>query len=466
MKIGLVGPSYKARSLPFDAQRTVNLFPVIDKLGSEVSALYGTPGLNLFCVAGAGPVRGCLSAANQRAFVVSGSGLYEIYSNGIAAYLGAIGTSSGAVSMAENGLQLAICDGVRLYIFTYATGVLNQVTDADLPSPKIVSFLDGYFIVVKNDSGQFYISDLYNGNSWSALEFASAESSPDNLSIAAPFVGQLALFGFNTTEIWRNTGDPTFPFTRISGAMPIGTLAPFTVCQADQSVFWVGNNSQGGGVVYRAQGFTPQRISTEAIELILQKETSPQSLRAWSYQQEGHVFYVITGGNLKTSLVYDLSTDLWHERAFLSTSGEYEQHLACCCMFAFGKQLVGDRISGNIYNLSLDTYTDNGSAILRKRVYTHLLDEQKYLRFKNLQINFETGVGLQNGQGADPQVSFRVSSDGARTWGDIYTTSIGKVGKYKQQVKFRRLGIMQQGTFEISVSDPVKMAIIGSYLNT
>lgn len=465
MKIQLVGSSYQQRSLPFDAQRCVNLFAIADQQGADVAALYGTPGLELFSTAGIGAVRGCYAAANGRAFAVSGSTLYEISSNGTATDRGTLLGSSGIVTIADNGFQLGICDGDAVYMFTYATNAFAQVSDADLPSAKTISFVDGYFIVVKNNSGQFYISDLYDGTSWDALDFASAESSPDDLQIATNFAGQLGLFGSTTTEIWRNTGDSTFPFSRISGSIPIGTTSPFTVISIDTSVYWVGSNTQGFGIVYQAQGFTPKRISTDAIELILQRETQPELLRAWTYQQEGHAFYVITGGNLDTSLVYDLSTGLWHERAYLN-NGDYEQHLGSCCMFAFDKQLVGSRLDGKIYEMDMDIYSDDGDPILRKRVYTHLIDELRPIRYNSLEIGFETGVGLQSGQGSDPQVSLRLSKDGARTWSDYYTTSLGAAGNYTQQVKFRRLGIAQQMTFEISISEPVKVAITGSYINT
>jgi hypothetical protein len=134
-------------------------------------------------------------------------------------------------------------------------------------------------------------------------------------------------------------------------------------------------------------------------------------------------------------------------------------------MFAFGKQLVGSRVDGKIYNMSLDVYSDNGEAIKRVRVYTHLIDELKPIRYNSLKIGFENGVGLQSGQGSNPLASLRLSKDGARTWSDYYTTSIGAVGNYRQHVEFRRLGIAEQMTFEISISEPVKVAITGSYLN-
>jgi len=466
MKIGLIGSSYQQRSLPFDAQRIINLYAISDPQGADVASLFGTPGLSLFTTCGIGAVRGVIAAANGRAFAVSGSQFYEISSAGVATLRGTLLTSNGIVTVAENGFQVAVCDGTYLYIFTYATNVFAQVTDPDLPSPANVSFCNGYFVVTKNNSGQFYISGLYDGTTWAALDFASAESSPDNLSIAVPFLGQLALFGDSTLEIWRNTGDSTFPFSRISGATPVGTVSPYTVISLDTSVYWVGHTNEGAGIVYQAQGFSPKRISTETIEKILQAEPNPASLRSWGYQQDGHVFLVITGGSLGTSLVYDLTTQLWHERAYLNSLGADEQHLGNCCMHVFNKQLVGSRVDGKIYERALDVYSDNGNPISRRRVYTHLIDELKYVRYNSLQIGFEAGVGLQSGQGSDPTMSLRISQDGARTWSNYYTGSIGAVGNYQKQVKFRRLGIQQQCTFELSITDPVKVAITGSYLNT
>lgn len=464
MKVGLVGSTNEMRSLPFDAQRTINLIPTIDESGAEVASLTGAPGLSLFSTIGTSAMRGIIGAANDRVFAVSGAALYEIASDGTATSRGSLSSSSGMVSMADNGLQLAICDGDKVYILTYATNAFTQVTDADLPSAAYISFVDGYFIVTKNNSGQFYISALYNGLSWGALDFATAESSPDNLSAAVPFVGNLGLFGHDTIEIWRNTGDSTFPFSRISGATPVGTLAPKTIVSIDTSVYWVGHAKEGGGIVYQAQGFNPKRISTEAIEKILQSVTSTD-LVAWAYQQEGHSYLIITGSTLETSLVYDIATGLWHERAYLNSDGTLGQHLGNCCTYGFGYHLVGSRVDGKIYKLSLDVYSDNGNPIPRKRIFTHIVDELKPVRYNTLTVGFETGVGLQSGQGSDPTMSLRISRDGAKTWSNYYTATLGAVGKYKTLVDFRRLGIQTRCTFEISVTDPVKIAITGAYLN-
>ena len=465
MRVGLVGPSQRQRSLPLNSERTVNLFPVFDQQGQEVAALYGTPGLSLFATAGDGPNRNSFRAANGRAFTVSGAGLYEVNEDGTTTLRGTLDQSQGNVSIDENGLQLGICDGTSVYIFTYATNAFLKVTDADLPTSGTLTFIDGYFVVNQANTGKFFISALYDGLTWTALDFATAESSPDNLIRVLNAVGQLWLLGEFTTEIWTNTGDSAFPFQRIAGAkMEVGILAPHTAVAIDNSMFWVGRDRIGSGIVYRAKGFTPQRISTESVELAIQAATSPSTIKGFTYEEDGHVFYMITGGGMETSWVYDISTQLWHERAYLNAFGVFEQHLASSYMFAFDKRLVGDRLTGNIYQMSLDYYSDNGSALVRERIFTHLGEESIRQKYNSLQILMESGVGLQSGQGSDPQILLKVSKDGGRTWSDWFSKSFGAVGKYAQNVVFRRLGIAQQMTFRVRVSDPVKVILIGAYL--
>jgi len=467
MKIGLVGSSYQERSLPFDCQRTVNLFPVTDETrqGKEISALYGTPGLLLFATCGAGNVRHAFAAANDRAFVVSGAVLYEVDSLGTATNRGTLNTSSGNVTMDENGTQLAICDGTDVYIFTYATNVLAEVSDADLPSAGTICFLDSYFIVTKNSSGSFYISTLTDGTSWGALDFATAESSPDNLVRVFNAMGQLWLLGEKTSEIWSNVGGSGFPFERINGAkIEVGCAAAHSVVGMDNSVFWVGQDVRGRGIIYRANGFQPQRISTHAIEYKLQQVSDLSQLKAFTYQQDGHVFYVLTGTGLDTTLVWDNATDQWHERAFLNTSGEYESHLANCHMFVFGKHLVGDRASGKVYEMDLDIYDDNGSAIKRQRIFTHVGEEGKRFVINSLRVDFERGVGLSTGQGSAPVALLRVSKDGGRSWSNEYSANIGALGVMKPSCKWNRLGYFELFTAELTITDPVKIAICGAYL--
>ena len=467
MKIDVVGESYTQSSLPFDAQRSVNLYPVLDPKGKQVSALYGTPGCKLFSTVGIGPHREAFAAANGRVFTVSGSKFFEIISDGTSIERGTLLGSQGNITIDENGLQLAVCDGQRLYIFTYATNTFVLQTGKPFASALTVTAIGGYFVVNEVNSGRFYASKLFDGTTWDPLFFATAESSSDNLLRVQNISGQLWLYGDKTTEVWGLNGSAFFPFSQVGGAdMAVGIVGSYAVSEIDNSAIWVGKNRDGFGIVYRADGFSPVRISNETIELRLQKAPDPSSLKTWTYQEQGHNFIVITGGGMETAICYDVSTQSFHERAYLNNDGNYELPLAQDCVFAFNKQLTFDRNNGNVYEQSLDFYSDNGEEIPRDRIMTHLSEENQRIQFRSLVIDFETGVGNVVDPARNPQATLFFSDDGGRTWSGGRSVSMGAVGKYQTRCVWQRLGQARTRTFRIRVTDPVKVVIIGGYLNT
>lgn len=466
MRIDLVGDGYKGWSLPFNAERTINLFPIYDNNGKDITALYGTAGLSLFATLGSGAIReGFKSNKNGRVFFVSGNIVYELESNGTGTNRGTLDQSSGNLTITENETQLAICDGVSIYIFTYSSNAFEKVIDPDLPSVGTVTSLDSYFIANQTGTGKFYISAVGDGTSWNALDFASAEASPDKIERVFGALGQLWCFGSSVSEIFANTGASDFPLEKVSGGdFEVGILAPYTVKAVGNTIFWLGQDKYGRGTIYETTSVTPKPISTPAINMLLERATSPEDIVAWVYQEKGYTFYVLTGGGLETSIVYNITNGLFHERAYSNIDGAYEQHRGRCCVFAFGKQLVGDRENGNIYEMSMDIYSDNGEDIVRERIYKHLFNEAEKIRFASLDIGVETGVGLQNGQGSNPKIALSISMDGGRTYGTVYTEDIGKAGNYFDTISFRRLGVSESMTFKMKISDQIKVAIFGSYL--
>ncbi len=467
MKIDIVGQSYTQSSLPFDAQRTINLYPVLDPKGKQPSALYGTPGCVLFSTLGVGPCRGGFSAANGRVFGVSGANFYELLSDGTSILRGTLLGSQGNITMAENGIQLAVCDGQRLYIYNYATNVLTLLTGRPFASALTVTSLGGYFIVNEINSGRFYASNLYDGLTWDALFFATAESSPDSLLRVQNVSGQLWLFGERSTEIWALNGSAFFPFSPVGGAdMAVGIVGSFAVSEIDNSAIWVGKNRDGFGIIYRADGFSPIRISNETIEFRIQSAPNPSSLKCMSYQEQGHNFLIITGGGMETAICYDVNTQSFHERSFFNEFGEHELPLMTDCIFAFNKIITFDRSNGNVYIQSLSYYSDNGEEIARERITTHIAEENQRINYTNLTVDFETGVGNIVNPAQNPQAVLFTSNDGARTWSIGRAVSMGAIGKYLTRCVWYRLGQARTRTFKIRVTDPVKVVIIGGYLNT
>lgn len=80
----------------------------------------------------------------------------------------------------------------------------------------------------------------------------------------------------------------------------------------------------------------------------------------------------------------------------------------------------------------------------------------------------EVGVGLDGAstvQGHNPQAMIQWSDDGGHSWSNEHWVSFGKIGKRLQRVIKRRLGYGRDRVFRLTITDPVKVAIIGAQLD-
>jgi hypothetical protein len=379
-------------------------------------------------------------------------------------------TGTGPVSIADNGTQIFFACNPDSYIYNEVTNVFAQITDPDFPGAVTVGYLDGYFVFNEPDSQKVWVTSLLDGLSVDPLDFASSEGSPDGLVALIVDHREAWLFGTDSVEVWYDAGLADFPLTRIQGAFnEIGCVAAFSVAKLDNGLFWLGTDARGQGIVYRANGYTGQRISTHAIEYAIAQYGNISDAVAYTYQQEGHAFYVLTFPTGNATWVFDVATQAWHERAGWD-NGEFTRHRSNCqCNFG-GNTIVGDFENGNIYQMTLDVYDDYDEPQKWLRSWRALPSGQNNLKrtaHHSLQLNCESGTGLATGQGDDPQVMLRWSDDGGHTWSNEHWSPMGKIGAYYQRVFWRRLGMtlkLRDRVYEVSGTDPVKVAIMGAEL--
>lgn len=465
---GFIGPSYKLDSVNIDAQKTINIYPKMNEMGrgkeAQVMSFIGTPGLELALTLGSGPIRGMYRARDGKCYVVSGQTLYRIENDFSSVNLGDLKTTTGNVSMSDNGTTLIVVDGDYGYKHTLGSYVISQITDAGFLGATHVDYLDGYFILFDPNTEIFYISAL-DGVTFDALDFSSADSAPDNIVSLLVNHGEVWFFGRDSVEAWYNSGNTSFPIERIgAGRMEMGCVAPRSVAKIDKVTFWLGSSKDGHGIVYGAIGFDPQRISTHAIEVEIQSYSDISDAIAWTYQENGHQFYVLNFPTGNKTWVFDLTTRLWHQRSYFN-DGIHNRHRASFHAFCYNTHLVGDWENGKLYKLKSDVYTDNGDEIRRVRSAPHLSSGSRLVSFTNIELDVERGVGLISGQGNDPKYMLRYSDDGGHTWSNEREASLGKMGERKPRVKWFRLGSSRDRVFEISISDPVKVAIVGARIN-
>lgn len=470
---GFIGPTYTLAHPSAAAQRLVNLYPEVHEAGprkGNVARLVGTPGLRKRLTLDEGPIRGLHRASTGQLFAVAGDSVYEVFSHWSAQQRsGTLASSTGRVSMADDGTRLVIGDGgsTAFQVPLAAGSAVEAIADGDEPGGH-VAWQDGYFIHTVPGTGQFQLSGL-NDLTYDALDVATAEGRPDQLVMLLSVNRMLWLFGEATTEVWWNSGDADFPFARNQTAfIETGTISAGTCVRAGGSVAWVGSDERGRGTVWYAQGFQPQRISTHAVELALSGYARLGEASAFAYQQGGHEFYQLTvpgsDADAGGTWVYDFATSLWHERSHLGDEGD-EPHRAWVGTVAFGEVVVGDREDGRLYTYELDYYSDDGQPIRRVRQTPHISQSEKRIRFDAFELQAETGVGLVSGQGAAPVVLLSWSDDGGHTWSHEHQASLGALGEYRTRIRWKRLGVGRDRVFRVAVSDPVPVTWLGAELD-
>ncbi len=446
--------SYDLRSVPASTARLKNCFP--EALPPEAKTpflLSRAPGVVEWSTVGNGPIY-ALHAAFGNLYVVSGSSLYEVDRNKNATLLGSIGTV-GNIDIDSNTDTVVVVNEPNAFYWDGTT--FGQITDPDFTTRGAgdVEFLDNFLLFREPNSGRFFCADLATATSFDALNFATAEGSPDNLVGMKVDHLEAILFGEDSAEIWAATSPTGFPFERsLNGYIEIGCLAGRTVQKLDQSVVWVASDYS----VRRLNGVTPIRISTHSIEQFLTGVTT-STLRAWTYSQDGHMFYVLTCS--EGTKVYDATTEKWHDRntygADFWKAGSHAQ--------AFDLQLVGDSTSNKVGYLDPFAYDEYLGIQRMEFVYQPVYAEQRLAFHDRFEIVLEAGVGLTTGQGSDPEVMLDVSDDGGSTWRSLPNKKMGAKGQRRKRVVWYALGSAEQRVYRAAVSDPVRVTITDTLLD-
>ncbi len=356
---GFVGPSHTLTSPLADVERTINLFTERTEPGNAKTPAYlrGTPGIRPYVATSGDRIRAEF-AQDGRSWVVSGTQLVEILADESTVSYGPLADNGAPASIASNGTaghQLLIVAGGFGYVFDLLANTLSAALTGDFPAnARMVAFMDGYFLVLVFGTRRFQISGLEDGTSWDALDVAERSEGSDDIVTLIRNHREIWLMGTQTSEVWYDTGDSLFPFAPISGVfVETGSAAAFGVTRAENTLVWLDRDERGAGIVRKATGYTPERISTYAVELALSAVLDLSVAQAFAEQTEGHLFYWLYVPGLATTWVYDVTEGLWHERAIWDAVGcRWVPHVACCHCFVYGRHLVGDRQSGQVYHLS------------------------------------------------------------------------------------------------------------------
>lgn len=366
---GFVGPSNVNFSVNVDTERTVNY--VWEGSGAGIpkvpASFYSRPGLRPWVTIDQGPVRALLTQ-DDLLWAVSGGLFVEGFASQTAIVRGLVASDGNPATISSNGgadgsggHQLLIVSGGLGYIYDLVAKTLSPITDTDFPTPALMGgYIDSYFFVLKSQSNQFQISVSEDGTDWDGLDVAQIEQWPGRILSLVVSHNELWPMSATRTNPWYDSG-ASFPFQPVLGAsMQAGILAPWSAVNLDNTLYWLGQTDLGGAQVFLADGYTPKRISTHAVETSIQAlgQGASQAI-AWTCQMNGHSFYILYLPTNDTHWVYDAASGLWTEWASWNPDpGLWIPHPGRCHAFAFEKHLVGSRANGTIYEQSFDFYND------------------------------------------------------------------------------------------------------------
>ena len=499
MQIPFLGGAYEGRSSNVSPETCINLFY---EKGISGESLVGVPGYEIAYGNSTwtprDAIRGSIAYDNKSFFVkgdkfgtidnpFGGSSTATNFTE-----LGTLKTRGGRVSMAHNGVrpganqQIMIVDGKYGYIWDNSAETFSEITDTDFTSTDTVAFIDGYFIFPQKDgSDRFWITASYDGTSIDPSDFSTAEGWPDPIQTVIVDNRQVFIFGTETLEIWFNTGDTDNTFQRFQGGFKQhGCGAKFTPSRIDNSIMWLSQNDRGDRQIVRlGEGYMPRVISTPEIDYKMSLFDAVSDAWAYTYQSEGHEFYVINFPTGNKTFAYDASTQMWHERVRCpQETNKWQYEGFTTHLFSGGEHYFGDQY-GYIWRMDpeLGSFcgqkTTGGNlnrqiieVIPRERTTAPISDEENRTRISSLQLDMEEGVfgdpdvvlltdgiaSVQNRTAGvnDPEeveldaVYMKYSKNGGHTWTNETKRDMGNGGQFFKRVIWRRLGWARNWIFK------------------
>jgi hypothetical protein len=200
-------------------------------------------------------------------------------------------------------------------------------------------------------TAKFYWSDILDGRTVDALNFATAERQPDHLLDVIARGDILWLLGEATIEAWSNDGSSAdIPFSRIEQVVfDDGTIATGASVLADNTIFTIRTD----GTLSRMAEVL-ERVSDHSIEERILASTT-HKLFTFSYQ--GHEFVCIRLAD--ETLAYDCATQSFCE--FQTSEGNW---IASCATMTGDDAVFGHDTTGQV--MAFDGWDELGDELERR----------------------------------------------------------------------------------------------------
>lgn len=437
-------------------------------------------------------------------YAVIGQNLYYITTGFELEFVGALSiTSTSICYIVDNGTTALVVDGSSVTAGVgggYTWRLVDRLgyavmNDAAWTGATRVDFIDTFVVwnqlntvVNKGTPSNRFGSTLSNQITPLDATYVAAKTSwPDPIQTLIVCKRQILLLGSLKSEVWYDAGNPLFPFAELQGSnIETGIVAAYSVASENDNVYWLSKDKIGQGFVLKHTGNQLLRISNYALEyqirLMYQNGQTISDAVGYTFQSDGHVFYVLSFPTGNQTWVYDSSVGdpelAWSQRTWTDSNGGQNRDRVVVGANVYGRNLGLDWENGHLYEQSMTTYTDTVGAqsypIVYLRTFPHLMTgtdpatgqivtgDGKMIQHDRFQLDATVGTGPV---GQQPQFTIRWSDDRGQSWGNPVLLTAGEAGKFGTRSDLRTLGQAMDRVYELSWSFEGEVALNGAWVD-
>jgi len=437
--------------------------PIPADLGKGRYAIIPRPGLRPFATL-SGAARGLFAQAG-----VQGSGLFGVGGAALSevSAIGAV-TSVGAVAGTDNagfgGLRskLVVRAGGKLYVKDGAS--FDVVTDVDAPTDAQTLAISGGRVVAGNS-----VDDLWGWSKagdpldWDPNGQAADFDQPDPLLAQIDIGGDLMNLNSTTVQRWRATGGPEAQaFAPVSGSTIYrGILGRDTLTRIG-----------AGSAAFIGDDFSAYRISVGGLEAVpnrdladILKALTPAQRAltlSWSYTDGDRDVWVVRAQGSERAFVHDFLTGVWSE---WTRYGRAQFDLGFAAQ-AYAGTFAASPSSADVYRLDEAAFDDLGDPI--ERIMTVVLQPGRDAPIDEVALDLAVLDQPLIGQGSAPKAMIAASYDGGFTFDAAREVNLPPRGQYRTRMSLWGFGQVNREhglTLEIRITDPVRFACYGAWIN-
>ena len=383
------------------------------------------------------------SIKNNIMIAVVSDGVFSINHNLIPSPIGSLDTSVGEVYISENNAgQIALSDGVNIYIYTPISGAFETATISFIPG--FLSFQDTRFICASVGTSQWQLSASNNGLSWpnDTQTVGLLETKPDSVQAVVPMPGKgttALVFGNTVTENWVDTGAALFPYQRQNSFnIDYGCINPSSIAYQGNFIVWIGVSEEAGPVVMYTEGNNLVEVSTDGIDYVLGLLKNPEDCSGFLVKVDGHLFYQFTFKSDNITYLYDFTTKLF----FTVTDENLNYHIARKIVYFNNTYYFVSFNDGNLYEFGTQfssyQYQNTDAEIPRIRITSpKRLTSQRPMIYKSLSFTIEQGEYNPTNNMA---VDLSLSRDGGVNFGQALRQYMNPTGVRRSRFIYQRLG--------------------------